>query len=315
MVSKLAVRRKIAIVLLFEGVLYLTLLFFIAISFCILFDLFMSQKNIFKINILLSLFWVILALLFNVFIFYSQGKQEALDFFTGYIIEKSLSIDNLFVFLLIFSEFQIPKHLQHRVLFLGMFGAIIFRAIMIYAGIELLNHFSWMSYFFGLLLLYAGISSLYKKTAPKGSKSAIIRFLKNHIPLTEHLHEEHFFIWNVTEARWYMTPLFLCLIMIECSDILFAIDSIPAILAITQNQYIVITSNIFALLGLRSLYFILEPLLLKLDFLHYTISALLCFIGIKFLSAPWYHISTLHSLIIITGIILVSLFFGKNRKN
>ncbi len=298
--------------------------FFLAIAAFILLDLYLTKqttrneyKASFKKNLLFSLGWIALALIFNAYIWMSHGPQQGLEFLTGYLIEKSLSVDNLFVFIIIFRQFHVPSSLQHRTLFYGMFGAIVFRLIMIFAGIELVTRFSWMIYIFGAILIAAGFKSL--KSSPHASTNTsqgLITFLQRYFPLTSEFHGERFFVRLPPHNILTMTPLFLALITIEFSDIVFAIDSIPAILAITQDPYIVLTSNIFAILGLRSLYFVLNPLLEMFHHLHYGIGVVLIFVGIKFLISSVFHIPTLFSLCFIMASIALSILSSwLSKKN
>ncbi len=307
-------------------------LFFGMITLFIAFDFLFAptkphlKRSSLKKDLLFSLGWILIALLFNCYIWYTKGDQSALEFLTGYVIEKSLSIDNLFVFILIFQSFRIPTPLQHRVLYYGVIGAIFFRLIMIFLGIELIQNFTWIIYIFGAFLIYAGIKAFdtrnTKAIESQPEKHPALLFLQKYIPVTETFHDDHFFIRipkNIRtpeKSRWAMTPLFMALITIELTDIIFAVDSIPAILAITQDPYIVLTSNIFAMLGLRSLYFVLEPLLDLFYLLQYAVGIILIFVGIKFLITPFYHIPIFISLlfIIITVVLaLILSFFSKNK--
>ena len=197
--------------------------------------------------------WVFLALVFNTIIFYWKGQQQALEFFTGYLVEKALSVDNIFVFIMIFGYFQIPSKYQHKVLFWGILGALIMRVIFIFAGVALIEKFHFTIYLFGALLIYTGYKMFYHNNATiEPDKNPLIKVFKKFMPVTPHLHEDKFFV--KLDGKRFATPLFLVLILIETTDLIFAVDSIPAILAITQDQFIVYTSNVFAILGLRSLY-------------------------------------------------------------
>ncbi len=273
-----------------------------------------NEKDSFTKSIYMSIFWIVLALAFNGYIWWGIGKKEALDFLTGYVIEKSLSVDNLFVFILIFKCFSIPPRLQHRTLFYGIFGAFLFRIIMIFIGIDLLKRFSWIIYVFGAFLIYAGIMAFLHNSKDEEPQSVkLVKKLEGKLPITHELHSDTFFIR--TGKRLIATPLFLALITIELSDIVFALDSIPAILAITTDPFIVLTSNIFAILGLRSLYFALAPLLEIFQYLHYGIGIILVYVGIKFLIQPIFHIPTLFSLsfimLTLTACILTSIWAKK----
>lgn len=287
--------------------------FFLFIIFLVVFDLTTvhkkSQTISFKNNLLISLGWIALALLFNAFIWLQQGSEKALQFFAGYIIEKSLSVDNLFVFILIFKNFHIPPQLQHRVLFYGIFGALIFRAVMIYAGIELINHFEPIVYLFGVFLIYAGWKSIFD-SSEEGVALRWGKKLDTWIPFTDQLHGNAFLVRTNAKAI-VATPLLLALITIELADIVFAVDSIPAVLAITKDPFIVLTSNVFAILGLRALYFTLSPFFSMFATVQYAVGAILIFVGLKFLLAPLIHIPTSLSIGIIVSILLFAILMSK----
>lgn len=224
--------------------------------------------------------WITLALSFNLLLLITKGKQIALEFLTGYLIEYSLSVDNIFVFILIFTYFQVPAKYQHRVLFWGILGALVMRAIMIFAGVALINAFHWVIFFFGALLIFSGLKMAFskgKKMEPE--KNPIIKLVKSYVPVTSEYHGQRFFV-NI-HGKKFATPLFVILILIEVTDLVFAVDSIPAILGITRNAFIVFTSNVFAILGLRSLYFALAGVMGMFAYLHYGLSAVLVFVGIK----------------------------------
>jgi tellurite resistance protein TerC len=253
--------------------------------------------------------WISLAFAFNAIIFFWRGRQQALEFFTGYLVEKTLSIDNIFVFIMIFNYFQIPSKYQHKVLFWGISGALIMRVIFIFAGVALLEKFHFTIYIFGALLIYTGYKMLnHDKARIDPDKNPVIRFFKKFMPVTPHLHEDLFFV--KLNDKLSATPLFLVLVLIETTDLIFAVDSIPAILAITQDQFIVYTSNVFAILGLRSLYFALAGIVHRFWLLSYGLAAVLVFVGIKMLLIDLYKIPIEWSLIfialIITGSIVLS---------
>jgi len=259
--------------------------------------------------------WVFLALIFNAIIFYWRGRQQALEFFTGYLVEKALSIDNIFVFIMIFTYFQIPSKYQHKVLFWGILGALIMRVIFIFAGVALIEKFHFTIYVFGALLIYTGYKMFYHNSAKiEPDKNPLIKFFKKFMPVTPDLQEDNFFV--KLDGKRYATPLFLVLILIETTDLIFAVDSIPAILAITQDQFIVYTSNVFAILGLRSLYFALAGVVHRFWLLSYGLAVVLVFVGIKMLLIDLYKIPIELSLIfiaaIITGSIVLSLKIKKS---
>lgn len=262
--------------------------------------------------------WILLALLFNGFIHLWKGEQAALEFFTGYVIEKSLSVDNIFVFLVIFTYFKIPDQYQHRVLFWGIIGALMMRALFIAAGITLLEKFHWLIYVFGAFLVLTGIKmALAHRKEMDLEKNPALRFFKKWIPMTSRFEGQKFF--TVENGRKAATPLFAALLIVEFTDVIFAVDSIPAILAITKDPFIVYTSNIFAILGLRALYFALAGLLRYFRFLHYGLSVVLVFVGTKMLISEFYKVPILASLGVIGTVILVSMVFSvfipKRKEN
>jgi len=256
-----------------------------------------------------TLIWVFLALLFNTIIFYWKGRQQALEFFTGYLIEKALSVDNIFVFIMIFTYFQIPAKYQHKVLFWGILGALVMRVVFIFAGVALIEKFHFTIYLFGALLIFTGYKMFYHNNAQiEPDKNPLIRFFKKFIPVTPNLHDDNFFV--KLNGKRFATPLFLVLILIETTDLIFAVDSIPAILAITQDQFIVYTSNVFAILGLRSLYFALAGVVHRFWLLSYGLAVVLVFVGIKMLLIDLYKIPIELSLIFIAVVIAGSIFLS-----
>ena len=269
-----------------------------------------------------SLVWVSMALLFNAGLWwYLKGSvgseiadQKALEFFSGYLIEKALSVDNVFVFLLIFTAFQVPQQYQRRVLIYGVLGAIIMRAIMISAGAWVVSEFSWVLYLFGAFLLFTGIRMLVAVDAePDVVNNPILKFARRHLKVSEGDHGEKFFV-RINGVR-YVTPLFLVLILIEVTDLVFAVDSIPAIFAITTDPFIVFTSNMFAILGLRALYFLLVDVADRFHLLKYGLAMVLTFIGVKMLIMPWYHVPVQASLtvvaVLIAGSCIASVFITR----
>jgi tellurite resistance protein TerC len=250
--------------------------------------------------------WVFLAMVFNAIILYWKGQQQALEFFTGYLVEKALSIDNIFVFIMIFTYFQIPSKYQHKVLFWGILGALIMRVIFIFAGVALIEKFHFTIYLFGALLIYTGYKMFYHNNATiEPDKNPAIKFFKRFMPVTPGLHGDKFFV--KLSGKQFATPLFLVLILIETTDLIFAVDSIPAILAITQDQFIVYTSNVFAILGLRSLYFALAGVVHRFWLLSYGLAVVLIFVGIKMLLIDVYKIPIEWSLVFIATIIIGSI--------
>lgn len=272
-----------------------------------------------------SLVWVALALAFNVLLWWhlsaTQGAAvadaKALEFLTGYIIEKSLSVDNVFVFLMIFAAFHVPAEFQRRVLIYGVLGAIVLRAIMILAGAWVVKEFHWVLYGFGAFLLVTGIRMLVvTETEPDIEKNPVLKFARRHLRITNEYHGEKFTV--VQNGVRYFTPLFLVLIMIEMSDVVFAVDSIPAIFAVTTDPFIVFTSNVFAILGLRALYFLLADIADRFHLLKFGLAMVLTFIGAKMLIMPWYHVPTAASLVVVVtligGSVVASLFATAKRQ-
>lgn len=253
-----------------------------------------------------SIVWISLALLFNLFVYFEFGKTKALEFLTGYVIEYSLSVDNIFVFILIFSYFAVKPQYQHKILFWGILGALVMRGIFIFAGVALINRFHWIVIIFGGFLVFTGIRMLFQKdTEIDPEKNVIIRFFKKILPVSHTIESDKLFI--IQNNRLYATPLFLVLVIIESSDLIFAVDSIPAILAISQDRFIVYTSNIFAILGLRSLYFALAGIMGLFRFLKIGLAFVLTFVGLKMLAAYFnFEIPIILSLIIIIFILLSS---------
>jgi tellurite resistance protein TerC len=260
-----------------------------------------------------TLIWVFLALIFNAIIYFWRGQQQALEFFTGYLVEKALSVDNIFVFIMIFTYFQVPPKYQHKVLFWGIIGALIMRVIFIFAGVALLDKFHFTIYFFGALLIFTGIKMLnHTNSKINPDKNPVLKFFKKFIPVSQTLDEDRFF--TQINGKRYATPLFLVLILIETTDLIFAVDSIPAILAITQDQFIVYTSNVFAILGLRSLYFALAGVIHRFWLLSYGLAIVLIFVGIKMTMVDFYKIPIEWSLLLIATIIAASIILSLKFK-
>ena len=261
-----------------------------------------------------SLVWISLALLFNLFIWYEKGAEPALSFFTGYLLEKLLSLDNMFLFVVIFNTFEIlPRH-QHRILFWGVLGAIIFRLLFILLGLKLIEMFSWTMYLFGAALIYSAYKIYRKKGKPVDiENNTLILMVKKWLPLRENYKGRRFFL--LINGKWFATPTFLVLLIIEVCDIIFAIDSIPAIFAITLDPFIVFTSNIFAILGLRSLYFLLANIIPRFYYLQHALAVILGFIGIKLVLANHFKIPLALSLGVvgITLLIAIVASFWKDK--
>lgn len=250
--------------------------------------------------------WITLAMCFNTLIYYWQGHAKALEFFTGYVIEKSLSVDNIFVFVLIFSYFKTPSIHQHKILFWGIIGALIMRAAFIFAGVALIEKFHWTIYIFGVILIFTGYKMLTQKDKTiKPEKNPVIKLFRRIMPFTNELHGGKFFVKE--NGKRFATPLFLALIVVETTDLIFAVDSIPAILAITQDEFIVYTSNVFAILGLRSLYFALAGMMDKFRFLSKGLSLILMFVGVKMLIVDFYKVPILIALLVIAVVLIISI--------
>jgi tellurite resistance protein TerC len=246
--------------------------------------------------------WISVSLLFNLWLYHSQGPQVGVEFLTGYLVEKSLSVDNVFVFLLIFQAFRVPAQSQHKVLFLGVLGALVMRAAFVLAGIELLQSFHAVLYVFGALLLLTGLRMFFPgKRVMRPDRNPLVLAAQRIIPVSDQFEGERFFVQQA--GKWIATPLFLALVAVEAMDIIFAVDSVPAVLAITRNAFLVYSSNVFAILGLRALYFALADLLPRFRFLHQGLAAILVFVGAKMTLSEWLPVSAPASLGVIVGVL------------
>ncbi len=253
--------------------------------------------------------WIGLAMLFNLGVYLWFGEKIALEFLTGYLIEKSLSVDNIFVFLVIFSAFAVPSAVQHRVLFWGIIGALLMRALLIVVGAALIQNFHWVMYVFGALLVITGLRLLFRNEGElHPDDNRLVRLVRRFVPMTDGYRDAHFSV--VEKGRRLATPLLLVLIVIEMTDLVFAVDSIPAIFAITTDPFIVFTSNIFAILGLRSMYFLLASVLEKLRYLKVGLALVLMFVGTKMLIMDIYKIPILISLSVVATLIGGSIVFS-----
>ena len=252
-----------------------------------------------------SVCWVSVSVLFGLGVFYLRGKQPALEFFTGYLIEKALSVDNLFLFLVIFRAFAVEDRFQHRLLEWGVVGALVMRGILIGVGAELIEHFSWVLYALGAFLVYAGIRLFFKKDEVHPEKGRIVRFLGRHLRVTRAYHGGDFFVRDA--GRLFATPLFVVLLVVEITDVTLAIDSIPAVFGITRDPFIVYTSNVLAILGLRALYFLLAGIIDRLRFLDEGLAVVLVFIGGKMIAERWVRVPVDTSLAVVGGVLLVAL--------
>jgi tellurite resistance protein TerC len=258
----------------------------------------------FREALIWSLVWIAMAAAFAVVIYFWHGRTPSLEFVTGYVIELSLSVDNLFVFLLIFRFFQVPPEHQHKVLFWGILGALIMRAAFIVAGVGLIQRFHWIVYVFGAFLVYSGIKLFTQENAEiHPEKNPVLRLFRKWVPVTKEYKGNKFF---VRRPGLYATPLLVVLVVVETTDLLFAVDSIPAILAITRDAFIVYTSNVFAIMGLRSMYFALAGMMEMFRYLHYGLSLVLIFVGAKMLLSHYYEIPTVVALGCVAGVLLIS---------
>ena len=271
-----------------------------------------------------SILWVTLSLLFNAafwwYLVQTQGRAvadpQALAFLTGYLIEKELAVDNVFVWLMLFSYFAVPPALQRRVLVYGVLGAIVLRTIMIFAGSWLISQFDWLLYVFGAFLLFTGVKMALAKEDDSGiGDKPLVRWIRSHLRMTDKIESERFFTRK--NGVLFATPLLLVLILVELSDVIFAVDSIPAIFAVTTDPFIVLTSNLFAILGLRAMYFLLAGVAERFSMLKYGLSVILVFIGVKMLIVDFYHIPIAISLGVVFGILIVTLIINTwvNRQH
>lgn len=257
--------------------------------------------------------WISLAMLFNLFVYYYFDKEKAFEFFTGYIIEKSLSIDNIFVIIMIFSYFKVPNAYQHKVLFWGILGALVMRVIFILTGMELIQQFHWLIYIFGGFLIITGIRMLTAGDSQfEPERNPLVKLARKIFPFTPTFEGDKFFVRR--DAKLWATPLFLVVLIIEATDLIFAVDSIPAILAISDDSFIVYTSNVFAILGLRSLYFVLAGIEKYFQYLKYGLSAILIFVGIKMCIVDFYKVPVDLSLIIIGFVLTTAMVASVAKK-
>jgi tellurite resistance protein TerC len=275
------------------------IIFAIIVPLVLALDLLVFQRKVHEIKAKEALLgtgaYILLALVFGGLVFFMLGSASAMTYFTGYIVEISLSMDNLFVFILIFTSFCVPAQYQHRVLFWGIIGAMVMRAVFIMAGVAVLSALSWVIYIFGAFLVYTGIKIATKKEGeadPK--KNPVFKIARKYLPVCEDFQGAKFF--HKENVKWLATPLFLVLLVVETTDVVFAVDSIPAILSITTDRFLIYSSNIFAIMGLRSLYFALHHATNRLVYLNYGLAAILVLLGIKMLGSSWFHIPVAISL-------------------
>ncbi len=302
--------------------LTLWIVFWVVVVIALFIDLVVLNKHHGKVSIKEALTmvaaWVSLALVFGGAIWFVHGSTQALEYITGYLIEYSLSIDNMFVFIMIFSFFAVPREYQPKVLLWGILGAVIMRFIFIFVGVKLITTFSFMIYIFGAFLIWTAIKMLTHKEEEKKdlSQMPLLKFAKKIIPFKDNYDSDNFF--TKENGKLFATPLLACVFVIEGSDLIFALDSIPAVLSITQDTFIVYTSNIFAIIGLRSLYFLLAGMANKFEYLKYGIALILAFVGLKMVLSSVIHLPIWLSLLVIAvilaGTILISLHLQKHKK-
>lgn len=281
------------------------------IIICLVFDLgFVNRKSkeqSIRKALLLTAFWIGLGLAFSVFVYFYMGSDDALKYLTGYVVEKSMSLDTLFVFMFVFSYFAVPKDYRHKVLFYGIVGALLFRALFILVGVELLMRFEILMLVFGIFLIYTAFKTVVRKNGQHSdiNKNPMVRLFRRFYPVTDEYDGDRFF--TVRNGVKTATPLVLALIALETTDIMFAVDSIPAILAISTDTFIVYTSNVFAMLGLRSLYFVLEGSLHSFRYLKYGLGSILAFVGVKILAANYVDVPVVFSLLFIVTAMAISI--------
>ena len=298
-----------------ELLLWLGFGLFLAVMLALDLGVFHKNSHVveFKEAITWSGVWIGLAIIFNIGVFYFAGEVKGLEFLTGYLIEKSLSIDNVFIIALIFTYFNVPREYQHRVLFWGVIGALIMRAVLIAVGAVLITKFTWIIYIFGAFLIFTGFKMYFQKDHKiDPDKNPLVKLSKKLMPVTDQYNKEKFFV--VKEGKRFATPLFLVLLLVETTDLIFAVDSIPAIFAISKDPFIVFTSNAFAILGLRSLYFALAGVIHKFYYLKAGLSVILVFVGIKMLLIDIYKIPIGISLGFIALVVIISIYASVQKN-
>jgi tellurite resistance protein TerC len=295
---------------LFTGNLWPWILFILLIFGLLALDLGVFNRKTHAVSVREALVWsgvwIAISLLFNAGLYIFQGPEPAVQFLTGYLIEKSLSVDNIFVFVLIFTYFSVPAQYQHRILFWGVLGALVMRGILIGVGAVLLDQFHWIIYLFGAFLIFTGIRmGLHQNEEMDLQKSPILKLVRRVLPVTEEYEPGRFFVRRA--SKFLVTPLLLVLIVIETTDLVFAVDSIPAIFAVTQDPFIVYTSNVFAILGLRSLYFVFASIIHKFYYLKPGLAVILSYVGVKMVLADFYKIPTFVSLLVIALVLAIAI--------
>ena len=293
--------------------------FLLGVLVLLAFDLYLSARRghgeRFREAIGWSVFWILLSVAFGAWLWHRYGGEQGLEFFAGYLLEKSLSVDNLFVFVLLFQSFAIPPEYQHRVLFWGVLGALVLRGGLILAGVALVHRFRWVIAIFGAILVYTAVKIAFHRDeedrAP--SDNAIVRFVRDRLPMISTIEGPHFFLRR--HGRVFATPLLLALVAAETADLVFALDSIPAVFAVTDDTFLVFSSNVCALLGLRALYFVVRGALVRLRYLKPGLAAILLFVGAKMLLYRWVHLPTGTSLAVIAGILVVAILVSWLRPS
>jgi len=299
-----------------EGILWVV--FGVVIPVMLVIDLGVFHRTAHAVKIkealIWSAVWICLALLFDLGVYLLVGHEKALNFLTGYLVEESLSVDNLFVFLLIFTYFSVPAAYQHRVLFWGILGAVFMRGIFIVTGLTLLTRLHWIIYIFGAFLVYTAVRLAFNKEEEeiRPEKNPVLRLFRRFVPLTKRYHGQHFLVKG--RRRRLATPLLMVLVVIETTDIIFAMDSVPAVLSITQDPFIVYTSNIFAVMGLRSLYFALAGVIEKFYYLSYGLAAILSFLGVKMIISDFYKMPVTISLGVVVCILAIAALASLVRR-
>ncbi len=258
-----------------------------------------------------SIVWISVALLFNGGVFLAFGSQKGMEFLAAYLIEKSLSVDNIFVFVAIFTYFSVEARYQHRVLFWGIMGALVMRGIFIYAGIALIERFQWVTYLLGGFLVLTGLKFAKEETEIQPDRNPVVRFFREIVPVTATFRGQSFFVRE--NKRWLATPLMVVLLVVEITDVIFATDSVPAVLSVSRDPFIVYSSNVFAILGLRALYFVLAGAMVKFIYLRYGLAAILIFVGGKMLVHGFIHVPILVSLGVIAGLLSFSIYLSVLR--
>jgi tellurite resistance protein TerC len=299
-----------------EGILWVVFGILIPVMLALDLGVFHRRSHAVKIKeaLIWSATWISLALLFDLGVYLLVGHEKALNFLTSYLVEESLSVDNLFVFLLIFTYFSVPAEYQHRVLFWGILGAIIMRGIFIVTGLTLLSRLHWIIYIFGAFLIYTAARLAFNKEEQeiKPEKNPVLRLFRRFVPITKRYHKQRFLVKGM--GRRLATPLLLVLVVIETTDIIFAMDSVPAVLAITQDSFIVYTSNILAVMGLRALYFALAGVIGKFYYLNYGLATILAFLGVKMIISDFYKLSITISLGVVLGILIIAALLSLIRR-